>query len=162
MDHLQTQAVDPSRLDTGTWSDQFNKTIGEGDIAASYSGDRIGMGKPLRKPFVHRGEAWVCVSRTSIPDGGPPVSKAYRLVPIDWYSERLEGEFRGYFYGSYAEKTADCEAARADPNGFYHGVIVQCGKHYYVMFGPPVQFTPKAVEQQAGLFDAMQQAGGPS
>ncbi len=152
MSHLATQSVDPSRLNTGTWSDQFNKTIGEGDIAASYSADRIGMGEPLRKPFVHRGEAWVCVGGTSIPSRGLSTRKAYRLVPIDWYSERLEGELKGQFYGSYAEKAADCEAAQADPNGFYHGVIAQRGKHHYVMFGPPVQFTPQAVEQQPGLF----------
>ena len=149
IDTKQTIAIDPARLRSGTWSEQFNKTVGEGDIAASYSADRIGMGQPVRKPFVHQGEAWVCVGRR----GRGPTADAYKLVPIDWYSDRLVDAFAGQFFGSYAEKTADAEWARQDPNGFYHGVIVQHGGHHFVMVGPPMRFTPKAQPQQPGLFD---------
>lgn len=149
IDTRLSTAVDPARLQSGTWSQAFNKTVGEGDIAASYSADRIGMGKPVRKPFVHRGEAWVCVSRR----GRGPSAEAYKLVPIDWYSDRLADAFVGQFFGSYAEKTADADWARSDPNGFYHGMIVEHGGGHFVMVGPPMRFTPQTQTQQPGLFD---------
>lgn len=139
----QKMAVDPDRLRSGTWSEQFNKTVGEGDIAASYSADRIGMGEKIRQPFIHEGEVWVCVGRR----GRGPTAEAYRLVPIDWYTEQLTDQF----FGSYAEKTVNAEWARQDPNGFYHGVIVQRGGQHFVMHGPPAVFVPGQVSQP-GLF----------
>ena len=44
----QIQLVDPERFAPGTWCHRTEKTIGEGDIAASYSADRIGMGQSVR------------------------------------------------------------------------------------------------------------------
>jgi hypothetical protein len=44
-------SIDPKRLQAGTWCHRANKTIGQGDISASYSADRIGMGQPVRKAF---------------------------------------------------------------------------------------------------------------
>jgi hypothetical protein len=44
---------------------------------------------------------------------------------------------------SYANKigTAEnAEAARNDPNGFYHGMIVKQGQETFVLSGPPVVF----------------------
>ena len=83
-------AVDPDRLRSGTRSEQFNKTIGEGAIAASYSADRIGMGEKIRQPFIHEGEVWVCVGRR----GRGPTAEAYRLVLIDWYSAQHHAALR--------------------------------------------------------------------
>ncbi|MEM1353300.1 MAG: hypothetical protein AAGH88_00305 [Planctomycetota bacterium] len=82
----------------------------------------IGMGEKISNPFIHQGEALVCVGHGSR-NTKLPGAEAYRLVPIDWYTERLTGQF----FGSYAEKTADVEWARQDPNGFYHGMIVRYG-----------------------------------
>ena len=43
--------IDPARLASGEWCHRAQKTLGQGDIYASYSADRIGMGQPVRKPF---------------------------------------------------------------------------------------------------------------
>jgi hypothetical protein len=139
MTHLpipQTENVDPARLAPGQWCHRRDKTIGEGDIHASYSADRIGMAQPVRKPFSWKGAQWVCVSfRYS---GDEEFAEAYRLVA------------RPVFDGepvSYAAKTADGEAARADPNGFYHGMTVRHGGQDYVLCGPPFVFIPGEAAQ---------------
>jgi hypothetical protein len=54
--------------------------IGEGDIVASYSADRICEGAPIRKPFGWKGALWVCVSIQGRGDGEQTL-KAYRLTP---------------------------------------------------------------------------------
>jgi hypothetical protein len=54
--------VEPSRLAYGSWCHASEKQIGEGDIRASYSADRIGMGQPIRKPFRYAGALWVRIS----------------------------------------------------------------------------------------------------
>ncbi|MEM9021653.1 MAG: hypothetical protein AAGC44_13910 [Planctomycetota bacterium] len=100
----------------------------------------IGMGEKISNPFIHQGEALVCVGHGSR-NTKLPGAEAYRLVPIDWYSERLTD----HFFGSYAEW------ARQDPNGFYHGMIVRYGGGHFVMHGPPVTFVPGQVAQP-GLF----------
>ena len=41
---------------------------------------------------------------------------------------------------TYAEKTADSEAARTDPKGFYHGMIVRHDGAGAVLCGLPVTF----------------------
>ena len=50
---------------------------------------------------------------------------------------------------SYGEKTADADAARADPNGFYHGMSVKHAGQILVLCGPPVTFVPGETEQLA-------------
>jgi len=130
-----THAVEPGRLDRGKWSHEFNKQVGEGDIAASYSADAIGMRGTVRRPFVFRGDLWVNVGQ------GSSVVKAYRLVPIDDGAGRTE----------YRDKTRDCEAARANPMGFYHGIAVRYRSDWFVLTGPPACFVPGAHEQP-GLF----------
>jgi hypothetical protein len=57
----RSHTVEPSRLAFGAWCHASEKQIGEGDIRASYSADRIGMGQPIRKPFRYAGALWVCV-----------------------------------------------------------------------------------------------------
>jgi len=47
--------VDPDRLASGRWDHRLEKQVGEGDIVGSYSADRIGLGRPLRRPFRWRG-----------------------------------------------------------------------------------------------------------
>lgn len=82
MTHLpipQIEKVDPARLAPGQWCHRADKTVGEGDIHASYSADRIGMAQPVRRPFSWKGGQWVCVSFVS--RGGDPSAEAYRLCP---------------------------------------------------------------------------------
>lgn len=128
--------VDPARLAAGQWCHRADKTIGEGDIHASYSADRIGMGQPLRKPFTWNGALWVCVSLRHC--NGEVSAEAYRLV----HPQVFEGE-----PVTYAEKTADGETARADPHGFYHAMSVKHAGQTFVLCGPPVVFVPGESEQ---------------
>lgn len=64
---ITTYTVDPDRLERGAWSHQQNRQVGEGDIAASYSADTIGLENRTRRPFTFRGGLWVCVGRCSHP-----------------------------------------------------------------------------------------------
>lgn len=137
-----TYEIEPDRLAHGNWSHELNKTFGEGDISASYSADTIGMHGRVRKPFVFQGVLWVCVGRCSHPR---EQVKAYRLV----HEHRFEGEPT-----TYAEKTRDCEAARNDPNGFYHGMRVTHGGQRYVLSGPQALFIA-GEREQLGLFDGV-------
>ena len=133
-----TQCVDPARLQSGRWCHRAEKTIGEGDIHASYSADRIGMSKPLRKPFSWKGGLWVCVGIAR--RGDELCAEAYRLV----HPQVFDGE-----PVTYGAKTANGNAARADPNGFYHGMLVKHAKADAVLCGPPILFVPGQTEQLA-------------
>lgn len=107
-----------------------------GDIAESYSADRIGMGQPLRQPFKHEGALWICtaIRGAALTVTGSREHEAYRLVP-----ERL-------FIGeptTYSERIATAEAAEAarnDPAGFYHGMKVKFANAAFVICGPPARF----------------------
>ena len=129
-------SVDPARLNPGTWCHTANKTLKEGDIAASYSADRIGMEQPIRTPFPWQGARWVCVSLQRF--DGVDSAEAYRLVDIRAFA----GEPM-----TYQQKVADGDAARSDPNGFYHGMTVTHAGTKYVLCGPPARFEPGEVEQ---------------
>lgn len=132
----EARAVDPTRLASGQWCHRAQKTIGQGDIYASYSADCIGMGQPVRKPFAWEGGLWVCVSM--IYRGESISAEAYRLThPAIYGGDSM----------TYAEKTADSDAARADPNGFYHGMSVRHGGAAFVLRGPPVTFIPGKTAQ---------------
>jgi hypothetical protein len=139
MDSL-TFAIDPARLAPGAWCHRAEKTIGEGDVAASYSGDRIGMDQPVRKPFEWRGSLWVCVGMSH--RGEIHSAEAYRLV----HPQRFNGEPT-----TYREKTRGGDAARADPNGFYHGMTVKHAGQTLVLSGPPATFL-QGQTQQLDLF----------
>jgi hypothetical protein len=136
-DTSQTYAVDPARLDSGTWCHKANKDIGKGDIYGSYSADRIGMAKPVRKPFLWKGTPHICVGLRHY---GGTSAEAYRLVPVRLF----EGEPT-----TYAEKLKNSGAARADPMGFYHGMTVSSGGESFVLCGPPISFVPGRSEQLA-------------
>lgn len=134
----ETSAVDPARLASGQWCHRAEKMIGVGDIYGSYSGDRIGMGQPVRKPFTWRGSLHVCVGMRH--RGDTTSAEAYRLV----HPQMFSGEPT-----TYAEKLTDGDAARADPNGFYHGMTVRHAGAAFVLCGPPLTFVPGQSEQLA-------------
>lgn len=128
-------AIDPARLASGQWCHRAQKTIGQGDISASYSADRIGMGQPVRKPFTWQGGLWVCVGKDHRNGGS---AEAYRLMHPMMYDGLPV---------TYAGKTRDGDAARADPKGFYHGMIVKHAGAAFVLCGPPATFVPGQTEQ---------------
>jgi len=130
-----TVEIDPTRLAWGEWCHRAGKQLGEGDIRASYSADRIGMGQPVRKPFRWQGGLWVC---TGTRGGEPLKAEAYRLV----HPQAFDGT-----PVTYAEKVRDGDAARVDPNGFYHGVSVRHGGAEMVLCGPAVTFVPGEAAQ---------------
>jgi len=139
---LEVHEVDPTRLARGEWSHEHQRTIGEGDIAASYSGDRIGMGQPLRAPFTHHGRQWVCVS---FRHGSTSVASAYRLVHLSQH----EGKVTNYTTKVVPDSG---RLARSDPLGFYHGIAVKRGRETFILCGPPAEFVA-GEPQQRSLFD---------
>lgn len=132
----RAHTVEPSRLAFGAWCQASEKQIGEGDIRASYSADRIGMGQPIRKPFRYAGELWVCVGTS------PSGAEAYRLV----HASLFGGAAR-----SYHDRCRDGDRARGDPAGFYDSIIVRHAGRELVMFGPPATFVT-GEEAQLSLF----------
>jgi hypothetical protein len=132
----QTFAVDPARLRSGEWCHRSQKTIGQGDIAASYSAERIGTNQPIRQPFQWKGGFWVCVGMTF--RNRIESAEAYRLTHVQLFNGAPL---------TYAAKTADGDAARNDPDGFYHGMTVKHAGQTMVLCGPPVTFIPGASEQ---------------
>jgi len=48
---------------------------------------------------------------------------------------------------TYAARVRNGDAARADANGFYHGMLVKHGGAEFVLCGPPVMFAPGQSEQ---------------
>ncbi len=136
---ITTIVVDSERLERGVWSHTHNKTIGEGDISKSYSADTIGLQGRVRRPFVYQGALWVCVGKCSRPF---ECAKAYRLTDHDQFDGKPT---------TYADKIRDSDAARNDPNGFYHGMAVTHGGNRYVLTGPEVVFAA-GERQQSSLF----------
>lgn len=133
---VRSHTVEPSRLAFGAWCHASEKQIGEGDIRASYSADRIGMGQPIRKPFRYCGELWTCVGTS------PSGAEAYRLVQRSVYG----GTARSYY-----DRCRDGDRARSDQAGFYDGISVRYAGLELVMAGPPVTFVA-GEEAQLTLF----------
>jgi hypothetical protein len=132
----ETFAVDPARL---AWRGA-GREICEGDIHASYSADVIAMGGRVRKPFKWKGGLWVCtsISGSSLTGSGMEEHEAYPIVPVKTFTGTTT---------TNREKTAraeDAEAARSDPNGFYHGMTIKRGSESFVLCGPPIRFTAEA------------------
>ncbi len=127
-----TIPVSPARLAWGRYDHGRNRDTGEGDIRASYSADTIANTGKIRKAFRWQAQLMVTVSLSGM--GGIEQAEAYQLVPQKAFSGTPM---------SYAEKigTAEnAEAARNDPNGFYHGMVVKQGQETFVLSGPPVVF----------------------
>lgn len=128
--------VSPSRLAHGQWCQRANKTVGEGDISASYSADRIGSDEPVRKPFTHEGQKWVCAGSNG------RSAQGYRLVHPSC--------FEGGTY-TYAERVRGGHNGRRDVNGFYHGMRVRHAGEIMVLCGPETLFI-EGIERQGDLF----------
>lgn len=148
--------LDPERFSHGQWDHDLQRDIGEGDIAASYSADVIAMKGIVRKPFLFQRRLWVSTGNRTVRPAGPMNNgaTAYHLMPLEAFEGRAV---------SYAEKTADSGAARADPNGFYHRITVRHRGQPHVMVGPPVHFVPGPPKppMQPGLFDLPPEQGLP-
>jgi hypothetical protein len=150
-----TIPVKPSRLAWGTYDHQRNRAVGVGNIHASYSADTIASAGKIRKAF--RWQARLMVTTSLSGRGGIEQAEAYQLIPLKAF---------GGVTMSYSEKTGtfeNAEAARNDPNGFYHGMTVRQGSETFVLIGPPVVFvaadeparpggTPDAEAEQLSLF----------
>ena len=135
---IQSFEVDATRLASGTWCHTTDKLVGEGDISASYSADKIGMEGRVRRPFKWMNALWVCTSMTS--HGDTQSAEAYRLVHLKHFA----GEIK-----SYNQAVAVSTTARDRPEGFYHGMTVSHGGSDWVLCGPHAVFTPSKVEQLA-------------
>jgi len=143
--------VDPARLAWGFYDHKAEDYIEVGDIHASYSGDCIASGQPVRKPFRHERELWLTVGLSGSGDGTHrATASAYRLLPVRLYKRTPI---------TYEAKVRpdQGEAARNDPRGFYDGVTVKHGGQSFVLCGPEVQFVASAakaqpVQEQLGLF----------
>jgi hypothetical protein len=119
--------VNPARLAWGSYDHSKNDYVNEGDIPASYSGDCIAMGQPVRKPFRMDGEMWVTIALCN------HGARAYRLCPLRIFN----GIPTNYRHKTGSAELAD--AARNDPNGFYDRMTVRHGGLEFVLCGPEVQ-----------------------
>jgi len=131
-----TIPVNPARLAWGKYDHARNRDVGKGDIHASYSADLIATDGKIRKAFRWQAKSMVTISLSGM--GGVDQAEAYQLIPFKAFA----GTPR-----TYAEKTGaaeDAEAARNDPNGFYHGMMVKQGREMFVLSGPPVVFVAEA------------------
>jgi hypothetical protein len=144
--------VNAARLEWGEY--KGDRLIGEGDIYASYSADRICEGKPIRQPFPWQGNLWVCIGITGrgLTTTKQEEFKAYKLTPLRLFV----GESRSYAAMTTSEEGND--SARNNPLGSYHGMLVKHRSEQLVMFGPPATFiaeerTVRAASAiQLGLF----------
>jgi hypothetical protein len=129
----ETVAVHPARL---AWRGAGRETC-EGDIHASYSADVIASNGRVRKSFTWNGGLYVCTSITgsALTDSGMPEHEAYRIVPVKMFTGTTKT------YHDVTARAEDAEAARNDPNGFYHGMTIKHGGESFVLCGPPVSFT---------------------
>lgn len=103
---------------------------GGGDIYESVSCDNIADKGKVRKPFQHSGTQYVATSRN-----GDGKAEAYRLIPL----ANFQGE--PHKYGDVSH-----DILRAQPEGFYHGMLVRRGKKECVLVGPPVVFVARTSE----------------
>jgi hypothetical protein len=136
-------SVKPSRLAWGRYDHERNRGIGEGDIHASYSADTIATSGKIRKAFRFQGRLMVTVSLSG--RGGVEQAEAYNVIPMKAFTGTPT---------TYHEKTGEAdaaEAARNDPQGFYHGMKVTCGREAYILSGPPVVFVATRPDEQASI-----------
>jgi hypothetical protein len=109
---------------------------GLGDICASYSADTIAFKGEIRKPFRWQGRSLVVTAIHG------DQAEAYAIVPLD----RFKGSTTTYdektSHPDRAEAERRAEAARNDPNGFYHGITIKSGKSRLVLSGPKMTFAP--------------------
>lgn len=139
--------VDPARLESGIWCHGRDRQIGEGDISASYSGDKIALEGCVRSPFKWQNCLWVCTGIVS--HSNARAATAYRLLPARFFDGMPI---------SYHENAMLGDEARSRPEGFYHGMAVRHGKQDCVLIGPSAVFLPSEEGQtprQPDLFDSL-------
>jgi hypothetical protein len=129
---VQVVAVSPARLAWGRYDHTRHRDSGEGDIYAAYSADTIASAGKIRKPFNWHGQLMVTVSLCG--RDGTAEAEAYRLLPVKGFAGKA------VTYGEKIGNAESAEAARNDPNGFYHGMLVKQGGESIVLVGPPVVF----------------------
>ena len=115
--------VSPSRLARSEWCHRRSKRFGEGDICTSYSADRIASERPVRKPYLHEGQKWVCVGSSG------SFWHGYRLIHPTYF----EGDTF-----TYGERVRDAQNGRNDRSGLYHGMQVKHGGNVIAL--PQPQF----------------------
>ncbi len=125
---INEHELDPDRFEPGTFCYRKERTVGEGDISASYSADIIALEGRVRNPFRWNGADWV-----SIGSGMGSRQKVYKLVDLTLFPRRSM---------TYQEKVRDADAARKDPFGFYDGMWVKHWNQVFVLCGPQVIVRP--------------------
>jgi hypothetical protein len=137
-----TVRVNPFRLAWGQCDHRRKRDRGEGDIHASYSADTIASSGRIRKSFRWQAQLMVTVSFSR--RDGRDEAEAYRLV--------LAATFPGQptSYSDRIGSAEEADAARNDPNGFYHGVLVRQGSETFVLAGPPLLFVPEEQPDRPG------------
>lgn len=128
--------VDPSRLASGAWCHTKDRQIGEGDIHASYSADKIGLEGKVRRPFSWQNGLWTCTSIRTI--DREATFEAYCLIPAAHFGGTPE---------PYGKAIMNSAARRECGKGFYHGMLVRHANREFVLVGPPIQFCGNNTEQ---------------
>ena len=138
---IEVHELEPDRFAPGEFCYRKERVVGEGDIALSYSADKIAESNTVRSPFTWKGQQWIMTC------GRLDGIQAYRLVHPDAYPRKAT---------TYAKRTRQDggATARHDPNGFYDGMTVNRGKQELILCGPPVKLVPGKAAQTSMFGDA--------
>ena len=79
--------------------------------------------------------------------------EAYKLLPPEMFT----GDPKTYWDKTATEVCS--EAARNDPNGFYHGISVTHGGMVFIMVGPPGVFAPESLPERPNASQEPEQLG---
>jgi len=134
--------VSAERLSSGTWCHDSERKLDEGDIISAYSADMIAFEGRIRTPFQFKGALYSTIGTRG--RGRIEEAMAYRLLTPKMFGEPTS---------TYDEKVRE-DNPRANPNGFYHGMVVKHRTTQYVLVGPAKTFRPsdEPVLQQGSLF----------
>ena len=96
----------------------------------------------VKKPFAYGGKLYIATGSWPLGDGVE--WECYQLMPKDDF----KGETRTYSLPKGREYEEYYESLRKDPNGFYHGMLVQRGKNACVLVGPEISFRAETISQE--------------
>jgi hypothetical protein len=102
---------------------------------ATYSADRIGEGKPIRKPYAFNGGLWVSTGGGGIV--GSIVIRLYRIVEL--------ADFEG---ASHSYRECNWDVMRVSPMGAYHGMRVKSEGRDVVLCGPALDLLDTRTYEQ--------------
>ena len=139
VENQKTHAVPASRLAMGKWCHETNKQVGQGDISAANSADKIAFESKIRKPF--RLQGWLHATVSLQGTASDTNATAYRLFDLS----NFDGVPQTYLEASRKPKRG---------SGFYHGMLVTYGTRKYVLVGPPITInkSDELEPVQASLF----------